>query len=87
VNGSPLMQMSVFGADGQVLEARGPLRVVSLGTVSRSPVQLLITNEGLAPALLTLSLRADPVVPAASRPMPSQPSVSPEAPATPPAAN
>ena len=70
VNGSPLMQMSVFGADGQVLEARGPLRVVSLGTVSRSPVQLLITNEGLAPSLLTLSLRADPVVPAASRPAP-----------------
>ena len=65
VNGSPLMQMSVFGADGQVLEARGPLRVVSLGTVTRSPVQLLITNEGLAPALLTLSLRADPVLPAA----------------------
>ena len=65
VNGSPLMQMSVFAADGQVLEARGPLRVVSLGTVTRSPVQLLITNEGLAPALLTLSLRADPVLPAA----------------------
>ena len=65
VNGSPLMQMSVFGADGQVLEARGPLRVVSLGTVTRSPVQLLITNEGLAPALLTLSLRADPALPAA----------------------
>jgi serine/threonine-protein kinase len=65
VNGSPLMQMSVFGADGQVLEARGPLRVVSLGTVTRSPVQLLITNEGLAPALLTLSLRADPMLPAA----------------------
>ena len=65
VTGSPLMQMSVFAADGQVLEARGPLRVVSLGTVTRSPVQLLITNEGLAPALLTLSLRADPVLPAA----------------------
>jgi serine/threonine-protein kinase len=87
VNGSPLMQMSVFGADGQVLEARGPLRVVSLPAVNRSPVQLLITNEGLAPALLTLSLRADPVVPAASRPAPSQSSVSPEAPAAPPAAN
>jgi hypothetical protein len=47
----------------------------------------LITNEGLAPALLTLSLRADPVVPAASRPALSQPSVLPEAPAAPPAAN
>jgi len=70
VNGSPLMQMSVFGADGQVLEARGPLRVVSLAAVTRSPVQLLITNEGLAPALLTLSLRADPVMPVAPRSVP-----------------
>jgi len=70
VNGSPLMQMSLFGADGQVLEARGPLRVVSLAAVTRSPVQLLITNEGLAPALLTLSLRADPVMPVAPRSVP-----------------
>jgi serine/threonine-protein kinase len=53
-----------------VLEARGPLRVVSLPAVNRSPVQLLITNEGLAPALLTLSLRADPVVPGAPRQLP-----------------
>jgi serine/threonine-protein kinase len=62
VNGSPLMQMTVFGADGRVLEARGPLRVVSLSRVSRSPVQLLITNEGLAPAMITLSLRPDPLL-------------------------
>jgi serine/threonine-protein kinase len=62
------MQMSVFGADGAVLEARGPLRVVNLGSVQRSPVQLLVTNEGLAAALITLSLRADP---AALRPVPS----------------
>jgi serine/threonine-protein kinase len=62
VNGSPLMQMSVFGADGAVLEARGPLRVVTVGAVQRSPVQLLITNEGLASALITLSLRADPLL-------------------------
>ena len=63
VNGSPLMQMSVFGADGRVLEARGPLRVVNLGAVNRSPVQLLVTNEGLSSALITLSLRADPPLP------------------------
>jgi len=62
VNGSPLMQMTVFDADGRVLEARGPLRVVSLSRVSRSPVQLLVTNEGVAPALITLSLRPDPVL-------------------------
>ena len=60
VNGSPLMQMSVFSADGELLEAKGPLRVVSLGVQKNSPVQLLVTNEGVAPALITLSLRADP---------------------------
>jgi serine/threonine-protein kinase len=74
VNGSPLMQMTVFGADGTVLEAKGPLRVVSVGKVSRSPVQLLVTNEGVAPGLLTLSLRSDP----APEPPPSR---VPEAPA------
>ncbi|MGC5198483.1 hypothetical protein ACLD7X_017030, partial [Aphanothece microscopica RSMan92] len=60
VNGSPLMQMSVFGPDGTQLEPKGPLRVVSLGSQKRSPVQLLVTNDGVAPALITLSLRADP---------------------------
>jgi serine/threonine-protein kinase len=76
VNGSPLMQMSLFGADGAVLEARGPLRVVNSGPVQRSPVQLLVTNEGLASALITLSLRADPpplVVPVPQAPSPVQP--------------
>ncbi|MHA3960323.1 serine/threonine protein kinase [Synechococcus sp. LTW-G] len=60
VRGSALMQMSVFAADGQLLEARGPLRVVSLGEVKRSPVQVLISNDGLSSASLTLSLRVDP---------------------------
>uniref|UniRef100_UPI0040477E93 serine/threonine protein kinase n=1 Tax=Cyanobium sp. TaxID=2164130 RepID=UPI0040477E93 len=63
VNGSPLMQMSVFSAEGSLLEAKGPLRVVSLGAQPRSPVQLLVTNEGVAPGLITLSLRADPPAP------------------------
>jgi serine/threonine-protein kinase len=63
VNGSPLMQMAVYGADGAALESRGPLRVVSLGPQPRSPVQLLVSNEGVAPALITLSLRADPPAP------------------------
>ena len=66
VNGSPLMQMSVFGADGSVLEAKGPLRVVSLARVAGSPVQLLVTNDGVAPALITLSLRVDPAAPEAT---------------------
>ena len=77
VNGSPLMQMSVFGPDGDLLEAKGPLRVVSLGVQKRSPVQLLVTNEGVAPALITLSLRADPplpqVAPPPAAPEPSSP--------------
>ncbi|MCX5930332.1 MAG: serine/threonine protein kinase [Cyanobacteria bacterium] len=67
VNGSPLMQMSVFDAQGQVLEPKGPLRVVSLGAVAGDQVQLLISNEGVAPAYITLSLRADPP-PRAPRP-------------------
>ena len=72
VNGSPLMQMSVFGPDGDLLEAKGPLRVVSLGVQKRSPVQLLVTNDGVAPALITLSLRADPAA-AVTVPEPSPP--------------
>ena len=81
VNGSPLMQMAVFSADGTALEAKGPLRVVSLGSQPRSPVQLLVTNEGVAPGLITLSLRADPPAP---RIQPSAPS-TPQAPTPPPA--
>jgi serine/threonine-protein kinase len=68
--------MTVFGADGRVLEARGPLRVVSLNGVSRSPVQLLVTNEGVAPALITLSLRPDPLVPEAGADAPPASGVS-----------
>ena len=79
VNGSPLMQMSVFGADGELLEAKGPLRVVSLGVQKKSPVQLLVTNEGVAPALITLSLRADP--PPVETPPVAVPEPSPQAPA------
>jgi serine/threonine-protein kinase len=85
VNGSPLMQMSVFGPDGDLLEAKGPLRVVSLGVQKRSPVQLLVTNEGVAPALITLSLRADPppeAPPAAPQTPPAQPE-TPQAPQVP----
>jgi serine/threonine-protein kinase len=84
VNGSPLMQMSVFGPDGDLLEAKGPLRVVSLGAQKRSPVQVLVTNEGVAPALITLSLRADPPLPQqVPQPSPQPPSLAPQAPAVP----
>ncbi len=63
VNGTPLLQMSVYGADGALLEPKGPLRVVTLGSQKSSPVQLLVTNEGVAPAMIRLSLRADPPAP------------------------
>lgn len=60
VNGSPLMQMTVFAADGRLLEAKGPLRVVRLPRLQAPQVQLLVGNEGVAASLITLSLRADP---------------------------
>lgn len=89
VNGSPLMQMAVFSADGAPLESRGPLRVVSLGAQPRSPVQLLVSNEGVAPALITLSLRADPPgvprPPVAVPPAPAAPPAVPGEPSVPPA--
>ena len=39
INGTPLMEMTVFGLQGQVLAARGPLRVVSLPSTAGSPVR------------------------------------------------
>lgn len=76
-NGSALLEMAVHGADGAVLAARGPLRLVSLGPIGRSPVQVLVFNDGLAPAPVTLSLRADP--PRLRPPLPPPPA-APEAP-------
>ena len=63
INGTPLMQMTVYAADGSVAAERGPLRVVTLQPEVGSPVQVLVTNEGVSSGLLTLSCRAD-------RPMP-----------------
>ena len=60
VNGTPLLQMAVFASDGTPLSPRGPLRVVSLPQQKATPVQLLVSNEGVAPARISLSLRADP---------------------------
>ena len=82
VNGSPLLQMSVFSAGGTPLEARGPLRVVTLGSQKSSPVQLLLTNDGVAPALIRLSLRADPPAPTPP-PAPDAPAAPEETPETP----
>jgi serine/threonine-protein kinase len=75
VNGTPLLQMSLFAPDGRLLAPRGALRVVNLGTQKASPVQLLVTNEGVAPARISLSLRADPPPPPppAAEPAPPPP--------------
>ncbi|MEY4809386.1 MAG: hypothetical protein RLZZ206_3775 [Cyanobacteriota bacterium] len=80
VNGTPLLQMAVYAADGSVLSPRGALRVVSLGNQKASPVQLLVTNEGVSPARISLSLRADPPAPS---PTPSSPAEIPPVPAPP----
>ncbi|MFN9683925.1 MAG: serine/threonine protein kinase [Cyanobacteriota bacterium] len=86
VNGTPLLQMSVFGADGRSLAPRGPLRVVNLGIQQNSPVQLLITNEGVAPSRISLSLRADPPAVEPPRPAagtPGEPGPAPQEPTPP----
>jgi len=84
VNGTPLLQMAVYAADGSVLAPRGPLRVVSLGSQKASPVQLLVTNEGVASARISLSLRADPPAPPpAPAPTPASPAETPAVPSPP----
>ena len=59
INGTPLMQMLVFSSDGQEEEERGPLRVVRIAAEAGSPLQVLITNEGVSSGVFTLSCRAD----------------------------
>ena len=86
VSGSPLLQMSIYSAGGTQLEPRGPLRVVTLDGQKSSPVQLLLTNDGVAPALIRLSLRADPPAPTPppapeAPPAPEEPQDSAPAPA------
>ena len=59
INGTALMQMTLFRPDGTLLDKRGPLRVINLESGIGSPLQLLVTNDGVASALITLSCRAD----------------------------
>ncbi len=59
IKGTPLMQMMVFGVRGQVEEQRGPLRVTRIGPEAGSPLQVLVTNEGVSTGLFTLSCRVD----------------------------
>ncbi len=58
LDGTTLMQMSLFSADGTLLEQRGPLRTIRLESGFVSPLQLLVKNEGVAPKRFSLSLRA-----------------------------
>ena len=48
INGTPLMQMMVFGANGRLLEEQGPLRAVRIAGQADSPLQVLITNQGVS---------------------------------------
>ena len=52
------MEMTVFGADGAVRAERGPLRVSTFLPDLGSPVQVLITNDGISSGSFTLSCRA-----------------------------
>ena len=61
INGTPLMQMVVFGVNGQVEAERGPLRVTRIAAQAGSPLQVLVANEGVSSSLFTLSCRADPL--------------------------
>jgi serine/threonine-protein kinase len=58
IDGTPLMQMLVFGPNGQVVVKRGPLRVVRIAADVGSPLQVLVTNEGISSAFLNLSCSA-----------------------------
>jgi len=55
INGTPLMQMMLFGANGRVVEERGPLQLSRMSAELGSLMQVLITNEGVASGVITLS--------------------------------
>ena len=59
VNGTPLMQMMVFGANGRVVEQMGPLRMVRIAGQEVTPLQVLVGNQGVSSSAFTLSLQAD----------------------------
>ena len=60
INGTPLMQMMVFGVNGQVEEERGPLRLTRIAPEAGSLLQVLVTNQGVSTGLFTLFCQADP---------------------------
>ena len=56
LDGTPLMQMSLFGADGTLLEQSGPLRAIRLESGLALPLQLRVTNDGMASGRISFSL-------------------------------
>jgi len=59
INGSPLMQMALFRSNGSPLHQPGPLGVMRFNSGIGTPLQLLVTNDGVASSVMTLSCRAD----------------------------
>ncbi|MCT0203070.1 protein kinase [Synechococcus sp. CS-603] len=74
VNGSPLMQMSVYDSNGTQLEPKGPLRRITVERVEDSQVQVLVSNDGVAAASISLTLQVEappPEPPPEPRPEPA----------------
>ena len=61
LDGTPLMQMSLFSADGTLLEQRVPLRTIRIGSSLTSPLQLLVTHEGMSSGRFAFNLRAEKI--------------------------
>ena len=56
LDGTPLMQISLFGDDGSLLEKRGPLRTIRIKSGFASPLQLLLMNDGVGSGKLAFSM-------------------------------
>ena len=61
IDGTPLMQMMVYWSNGMVVEQLDTLRVVRIAAAAGSPLQVVVTNEGVSSGVFTLSCRADPL--------------------------
>ena len=59
INGTPLIEMMVFGANGRLVEQRVPLRMARIASEPGSPLQVLVTNQGVSSSLFTMSCRAE----------------------------
>lgn len=57
INGTPLMQMTVFDAEGGVVDKWGPLRDVWIKWQEGTPLQVLVTNEGISQNLLQMTFK------------------------------